>query len=187
MKFLTISALSRVKSLICRVAAWASLWCIIAIVLCLQSQCSRSDRLYRQLINSPQMDLTVDEPEERRAKGRRGRMAYFEEDQPEDERKSEDAVRNIQPPSNLGIAMRYIVYWSQVSGKQKIATHSATLDIDSYLLVADAVEMALQQLRKSVKDQSAKVTLAHEAGKWEARFATSAGLPRYDYPCRCIS
>jgi hypothetical protein len=130
------------------------------------------------------MDLTIEEPEERRGKGRRGRMAYFEEDQPESAADDQEGLRQIQPPSNLGIAMRYTVYWTQVSGKQRVATHSVTFDVDPHLLVTDVVGMALLEFNKLTQDPSAKRILEFGDKKWEARFCTSKGLPRYDYPCR---
>lgn len=130
------------------------------------------------------MDLTIEEPEERVQNRRRGRMAYFEEN--DDVQNSEDTrgVKNIQPPSNLGIAQRYQIYWTQVSGKERVATHLVTLDIDPHLMVLDVVDMALRELAKVVKDPVAKSNLQIPPMKWEMRFAGRDGIPRYDYPCK---
>src|SRR5690349_1461823 len=125
------------------------------------------------------MDLTVEEPEERTNNRRRGRMAYFEEGQENDSPDNNLGLKNIQPPSNLGIAMRYTIYWTQVSGKVKVATHSVSLDIDPHLMVLDVVDMALRELSKQVRDPGSKAILQISPAKWEMRFAGKDGLPRY--------
>lgn len=130
------------------------------------------------------MDLTIEEPDERAQNRRRGRMAYFEEDEQGNATSAKPVPKNIQPPSKLGIAMRYNVYWTQVAGRRKVQTFMTTLDIDPHLMVVDVIDMALRQLNKTVKDPAAKATLQHPPSKWEMRFSGNDGLPRFDYPCR---
>lgn len=132
------------------------------------------------------MDLTVEEPEGRPQNRRRGRMAYYEEDQESDSDGNRPATQKIQPPSNLSIAHRYQIYWTHVVARKRVATYSVSLDIDPHLMVLDVVDLALLDLGKMVKDAAAKMTLKEEASKWEMRFAGKDGLPRYDYPCKCL-
>lgn len=132
------------------------------------------------------MDLTIEEPEERVQNRRRGRMAYFEEGQESENSDNNQIAKNIQPPSNLGISQRYQIYWSEVSGKERVATHLVTLDIDPHLIVLDVIDMSLQELAKTVRTAAARLCLQVPALKWEMRFAGRDGLPRYDYPCRPV-
>lgn len=130
------------------------------------------------------MDLTIEEPEERKQRGKRGRMAYYDEDESNTKENNLQEHKPIQPPLNMDITQRYEVYWTHVSGKAIQATYKVTLDIDSHLMVLDVMDLAVKELKKQVKDTAGKIVLDVSIAKWEIRFVGKDGLPRYDYPCK---
>lgn len=68
-------------------------------------------------------------------------MAFYDEDDADSKTNGQADHRPIQPPTNLGIAQRYDVFWTHVSGKAIVATHKVTLDIDPHLMVLDVTDL----------------------------------------------
>lgn len=136
--------------------------------------------------------------------GGRRRARVYDEANPEDEsafpqtelegqaqinqtqRAPRDSLKDVQvAPLGLEMAVRYEVCWSEIADGRFVATHSVFIDSLSHFVVQEVIEIAISAFVEQLFTPRGKTPsgFAEKAfNKWEMRFATRTGLPRYDYP-----
>lgn len=135
------------------------------------------------------MDLTTEEHNSMDRGRSRRRMKHYDENADDSESDMIDNTsRQVLPPMNNPITVRYEVYWTEVADTRVVETHKVLLDVDSHFLVVDTLTMTLDQLSKTIGQvKSDRFCMKSGIDRWEMRFASSEGYPRYDYPCTIIS
>lgn len=134
------------------------------------------------------MDLTSDALDDVPLRNERVRVRARHYDDEESENLSQEpsvkkAELDLQPAAKLRMCMRYDIFWTEVRKGFSNHTYSITLDVAPHLLVIEVTDMALRSFTTILGPRASVLGFSLLSSAWELRFASSVGLPRYDYPC----